>query len=129
MMHKSLRNKRIQQAYNDGKLTIVEKKPREDEFGTPIPGDPELKELGFYFFRTKGIHSQDRIEFGNSGIKVEEEVVIPMNRYIDSGMTAIFNDDETILYNIVKVYQNVNNDETEILLAKEGGQYHSQTKN
>lgn len=122
-MHKSLRNKRIQQAYNDGKLTIVEKKPKEDEFGTPIPGEPELKELGFYFFRIKGIHSSDRIEFGNDGIKVEKEVVIPMNYHIDSGMTAFLNDDETILYNIVKAYQNANNDELEILLAKEGGQY------
>lgn len=122
-MHKSLRNKRIQQAYNDGKITIVEKVPQTDEYGTPIPGEEKLVELGFYFFRVKGIHSQDRIEFGDDGIKIEKNICIPLNHHIDSGMTAYLGNDQKTLYNIVKTYENINNNETEILLAKEGGQY------
>lgn len=129
MLHKNIRNHRIQNAYNDGKITIVKKEVKKDEFGTPIPGDPELKVLGSYFFRNQGIHSQDRIEFGNAGIKVEKEVVIPMNYHIDSGMTAYLGDDESALFNIVKVYQDVTNNELEILLAREGGQYNAQTEN
>lgn len=122
-MHKSLRNKRIQHAYNDGKVTIVEKKGRTDEFGTPIPGDPELKELGSYSFRIKGIHNQDKIEYGNKGIRLEREIRIPLNYHINSGMTAYMNNDDTKLYDIIKVFPDINQDETEILLAKEGGYY------
>jgi len=125
MIHKQIRNRRIQKAYNDGKITIVEKEDKTDDFGTPIPGEPILKGLGSYFFRIKGIHSQDKIEFGNQGIEVEKEVVIPINYYINSGMTALLNDDDSVLYDIVKTYPDVNNDELEILLAREGGQYDS----
>ena len=126
MMHKSLRNKRIQQAYNDGKITIIEKVPKIDEYNTPIPGEPELKILGAYAFRIVGIHSQDKTEFGNRGIELEREVRIPLNFHINSGMTAYLNDDDTQLYNIVKTFPDVNNDETEILLAKEGGNHVAQ---
>lgn len=122
-LHKTQRNKRIQHAYTDGKITIVEKKEKTDEFNTPIPGDPELKELGSYFFRIKGIHNQDKIEYGNKGIQLEREVRIPMNYHINSGMTAYMNDDDSKLYDIVKVFPDMNQDETEILLAQEGG-YH-----
>lgn len=129
MIHKKIRNQRVQNAYTDGKITIVQKEVNKDEFGTPIPGDPILKELGSYFFRIQGIHSRDRIEFGNAGINVEKEVVIPLNYHINSGMTAYLGDDSTALFNIVKVYQDVPNNELEILLAREGGQYNTQTEN
>jgi len=123
MLHKKLRNKRIQNAYNDGKITIVEKTQRSDEYGTPIPGSPTLKEIGSYFFRLKGIHGQDRMEFGNDGIKLEKEVAIPLKYHINTGMTAYLNTDDQTLYDIVKVFHDVNNDELEMLLAREGGHY------
>lgn len=129
MLHKQMRNKRIQNAYNDGKISIVKKTSKLDEYNTPIPGDPDIEILGSYSFRLKGIHNQDKIEFGNKGIELEHEVRIPINLHIHSGMTAILNDDKKILYDIMKVFPDFNNDELEILLAKEGGYYNSETKN
>lgn len=128
-LHKKIRNNRIQNAFTDGKISIVKKTSRVDEYNTPIPGDPEIKVLGSYFFRLKGIHSRDKIEFGNKGIELEREVRIPLNLHIHSGMTALLNDDENILYNIVKVFPDFNNDELELLLAKEGGPHYPQTEN
>lgn len=127
MLHKKIRNQRIQRAYNDGKINIVDKTQAKDEYGTPIPGEPEITVLGSYSFRLKGIHSLDKIEFGNKGIHLEKEVVIPLNRHINSGMTAYLNEDEETLYEIMKVFLNVENSELEILLAKEGGQHYTQT--
>lgn len=124
MLHKKIRNERIQNSFNDGKISIVETIPKVDEFNTPIPGDPEIKTLGSYFFRLKGIHSQDMVEFGRQGVELEKEVRIPLNLHIHSGMTAMLNDNEEVLYDIVKVFPDFNNDELEILLAKEGG-YHN----
>lgn len=127
MLHKKVRNQRIQRAYNDGKINIADKTQPKDEFGTPIPGEPEIKQLGSYSFRFKGIHSLDKIEFGNKGIHLEKEVVIPLNVHIHSGMTAYLNKDDETLYEIIKVFLDVENSELQILLAKEGGQNHDQT--
>ena len=125
-LHKSIRNKRIQNAFTDGRITVVEKKQKTDEYNTPIPGEPELKVLGSYSFRIVGIHSQDKFEYGNKGIELEREVRIPLNFHISSGMTAYLNDDSSQLYDIIKVFPDLNQDETEILLAKEGGYYNAQ---
>lgn len=125
MLHKTIRKERVQNAYTDGKITIVKKTPLTDVYNTPIPGDPTIEPLGSYFFRLKGIHSQDKIEYGNQGIELERQVLIPLNLHIHSGMTAMLNDDKTILYDIVKTFPDFDNSETELLLAKEGGQYHA----
>lgn len=125
MIHKSLRNQRIQNAYTDGVIDIVKKEPKRDQFNTIIPGQSELTTLGSYGFHFTGIHSQDKIEFGNEGVELERELRIPMNLYIHSGMTAILNHDETTLYDIVKVFPDFTKDELEILLAKEGGHYNT----
>lgn len=120
MIHKTQRNKRIQHAYNDGKITIVDKLQKTDDYNTPIYGEYELEELGSYFFRIVGIHSQDKVEYGNKGIYLEREVRIPLNYHIHSGMTAYLGDDNTKIYDIVKVFPDIKQDETEILLAREG---------
>lgn len=125
MLHKKVRNNRIQNAYIDGVISIVEKKNKVDEFNTPIPSQHEMKELGSYSFRLKGIHNQDKIEFGNRGIKLERQVRIPLNLHIHSGMTALLNNDENMLFDIVKVFPDFDNNELEILLAKEGGYYNT----
>lgn len=125
VLHKNIRKNRIQPAYSDGKITIVEKIQKTDKYNTPIPGESDINELGSYFFRLKGIHSQDKIEFGNQGLELERQVLIPLNMHIHSGMTAVLNDDDNVLYDIVKIFPDFNNRETEILLAKEGGYYNS----
>lgn len=123
MLHKSLRNKRIQNAYTDGKIIIVKKQTKVDDYNTPIPGETFLVELGYYNFRIVGIHNQDKIEYGNKGIHLEREVRVPLNFLISSNMTCYINDDKTQLYDIVKVFPDIPKDETEILLAKEGGEH------
>lgn len=129
MLHKQIRNSRIQNAYNDGIISIVKKTNKLDEFNTPIPGQHVLVELGSYSFRLKGIHSQDKIEFGNKGIELERQVLIPLNLHIHSGMTAILNNDKETLFDILKVFPDFTNDELEIILAKEGGSNNTQARN
>lgn len=129
VLHKQLRNNRVQNAYNDGIITIVKKTNKKDEYNTVIPGKYELEELGWYFFRLKGIHSQDKIEFGNKGIELERQVLIPLNLHIHSGMTAILNNDKETLFDILKVFPDFTNDELEMLLAKEGGPNNTQARN
>lgn len=127
VLHKKVRNQRIQNAYNDGIISIVKKTNKVDDFNTPIPGKHEIKVLGTYFFRLKGIHSQDKFEFGNKGIELERKVLIPLNLHIHSGMTAVLNENNGDLFDIIKVFPDFTNNELEILLAKEGG-YDSNTQ-
>lgn len=125
MIHKRLQIDRIQQAYTDGILTIVHKTPKRDKFNTVIPGEESLEELGRYAFRIKGIHNNDRIEFGSDNVRLTHQVVIPLNYHIHAGMTGQIGEE---LYDIVKVYQNTKRNETEILIGKEGGTYEFKTK-
>ncbi|MFW3363902.1 hypothetical protein ACN2AU_04800 [Aerococcus viridans] len=125
-LHKTIKNKRIQNAYNDGILSVVERRLKTDEYNTPIPGSEHLKSLGTYPIRLQGIHSQDRYEFGSQNVTLERRVRMPLNLHIHSGMTAILNNDESVTYDIVKLFPDFTNKETELLLAKEGG--YSDTK-
>lgn len=120
-LYKTIKNKRIQNAYNDGILSVVERRLKTDEYNTPIPGSEHLKSLGTYPIRLQGIHSQDRYEFGSQNVTLERQVRIPLNSHMHSGMTAILNNDESITYDIVKVFPDFTDNETELLLAKEGG--------
>lgn len=118
VLHKSIRNKRIQNAFTEGFLEIVEREPKTDEYGTVLPGQTKMTLLGKYGFYFKAINTNDIYEFQSRGVELEHQVRIPLNYHIKPDMTGKIG---SSTYNIAKVFQDFNNSETEILLAKEGG--------
>lgn len=104
----------VERDFSDGEIEIVELVPSYDEYNTPLPTE-EVEVLGTYAFRLRGVHSNDRATFGNLGISLSHTIRIKINWLIDAGMTARINGE---LYDIVKVYPDVDYDELELVLAK-----------
>ena len=120
MIHKSIRPRRVMESFTDGFIQIVEVAPKRDRFNTIIPGQKRLVVLGSYGFYVKGIHSRDREEFGAKNSMLEQQVVIPMNLDIHSGMSAVLGGINEQVLDIVKVYHDRKNHVTELLLARKG---------
>lgn len=111
------KNELVGIVYNDGIVELKSKKPKVDEYGTPIPGQYDFESELKSWWRTLGITSQEVIDAKNIDTDLTKKIGVAGNQQIDSKWRAFIGTKE---YEIFRSYYNYKNDEMEISLVEVG---------
>lgn len=110
---------RINQVYNDGKLKVLEKVDFKDEFNTPIQDNVKYSTLNTFWYRNVSVTSNEVYQSLQIDTSISKKVAIRLFDVIGDGVVSKYIIEiDNIKYSIHRIFHNYKRRETEITLVE-----------
>lgn len=105
----------IHQVYNAGLISLLEARPKLNEYGSPIRGEEELITIANYWFRELGLTASDVYHAHADDTDLTRKLAVRGNILVDVKWKAQASDKT---YEIYRAYYNPKLHETELNLVE-----------